>query len=63
MSERLTLCPWCKSKKVTTQKVHNPDTQEMNADARLGCEECGHQWEGKVTSRHTEWMRDRGMWI
>lgn len=54
MSERLTLCPKCDSFNVVTVKIHNPDTGDLNAQATLKCNDCKHEWEGLVTSPHTE---------
>jgi len=60
MAERLTTCPECVSTKVKMQKMHNPETQDMNARATLRCEECKHVWEGEVTSPHLKEQRRRG---
>jgi len=62
MSERLTTCPSCNSTHVLTVKIHNPDTHDMNANATLKCGDCGHEWEGRVTSPYMEEQRSNG-WV
>jgi uncharacterized Zn finger protein len=63
MSERLNLCPECRSRQVEVVTVHNPDTQDMNSNATLKCEDCGHTWEGRVMSKHHRWEREMGFVI
>jgi hypothetical protein len=60
MSERQTLCPKCRSWRVDTVTIHNPDTQDMNARATLKCIACGHTWEGSVMSPCHKRQRERG---
>ena len=60
MSERLTLCPTCRSRFVSTVVIHNPETHDMNARATLKCDDCQHEWEGRVTSPRTQDDIDRG---
>lgn len=55
MSEILTKCPKCESYHVETMTIHNPETHSMNANATLRCQDCKHEWEGKVMS---PWMRE-----
>jgi hypothetical protein len=58
MSEQITLCPSCKSIDVRTVSIYNPDTSDMNCEARLACNQCLHEWDGLVTSPKTEeWAR------
>lgn len=60
MSERITLCPRCKSKDVIVGKLHNPETHDLNCQATLSCEVCNHSWEGLTTSPWTESQRENG---
>lgn len=50
MSERLNICPECRSKHINLIEILNPETLSMNADASLCCMDCKYQWQGKVTS-------------
>lgn len=63
MSERLTACPQCRSTAITTVKLHNPETHDMNCDADLRCEDCKHEWVGRVTSPYCQEQRRQGFWI
>lgn len=58
----LNQCPKCKSTVTLTIKIHNPETQDMNADAILQCEDCKHIWEDIVASPYTEEQYKLG-WI
>lgn len=64
MAQRLTTCPVCNSRWVRTAEILNPETTNMNARAKLQCENesCKHEWEGLVTSPYMERRRERG-WI
>ena len=62
MSVRLVQCPACSSTNVGTEKLHNPDTHDLNCDATLRCEDCGKQFEGRVTSPRTERAQKQG-WL
>jgi len=63
MSQILTTCPKCESRHVETKIIHNPDTTNMNAKATLRCQDCQHEWEGRVTSPYHEENRRRGFCI
>jgi hypothetical protein len=60
MSERLNTCPACQSRRVRVVKILNPDTTDMNANADLKCEDCQHEWVGRVTSPLYERLRRQG---
>lgn len=60
MASRLTLCPECKSTNVDTVKLHNPNTGDLNCHATLRCNDCEHQWEGRVTSPRVKRLRAQG---
>lgn len=67
MAERLNRCPKCGALQYTdiVVKAHNPETTDMNMRATLRCadEDCGHEWEGRVTSPHHQRGRERGWYI
>jgi len=50
MSERINICPGCKSKNIEILKIINPETKGMNCEADIRCKECGEEWDGRVTS-------------
>jgi len=60
MAIKLNECPKCRSFNVRVVKVHNPDTQDMNAKATLACDDCGNEFEGRITSDHHKRQRAMG---
>ncbi len=60
MSERLIKCSKCQGLDVEATVIHNPETQDMNAKATLRCNDCGHTFEGYVTSPVFEQMQNEG---
>ena len=60
MSERRISCPKCKASDPDVLEILNPDTYDMNANAKLYCPDCKHTWESKVTSPRVERDRERG---
>ena len=60
MSERLTVCNKCGSRSLTTLEVINPDTTDMNMNAKLKCNGCGEEGIYIVASNHYREQRRRG---
>ena len=60
MAQRLDECPKCNSNWVIIEKIHNPDTTDMNCNATLKCEKCDHVFDDKVTSLHYKRLREKG---
>jgi hypothetical protein len=60
MSERLNVCPFCKSTAIRVLEVFDPDTTNLNSKARVECEDCWAVWIDWVTSAHTEDQRAKG---
>lgn len=60
MSERLTRCIKCGTSNLTTLKIINPDTTDMNMKAKLKCDECSHMAIYDVMSNHFKIKRSRG---
>lgn len=63
MSERRIKCPKCFGLDPIVIRIHNPDTDDLNANATLECLDCLHTWEGKVTSPRLEEDRRKGFVI
>jgi ribosomal protein L33 len=60
MSERLTVCIKCGSKNLTTLKVLDPNTTNMNMKAKLKCSDCGKEAVYEVVSNYTRNKRRQG---
>ena len=60
MSERLVVCPKCRSTWVEIKVLHNPETLDWFCRATLRCTDCEHEWEGEVDSPWLERQREWG---
>ena len=60
MSEKLTVCKKCNSRKLKTIIVLNPNTLDMNMKALIRCNECGKFGFYDVSSNHYKEQRRRG---
>ena len=60
MAERRIKCPKCFALDSDVLVIHNPDTDDMNANATLQCWDCLHTWEGKTSSPKYERDKENG---
>lgn len=60
MSVRRTTCPKCGCGSIETLEILNPKTRSLNADARLRCEVCCYEWQGRVISPYMREQRRLG---
>jgi len=56
-------CKKCKSTNLTLIEVINPDTTNMNMDAKLKCNSCGDEAIYQVSSYYTNERREKGFII
>ena len=63
MAQRRNKCPECSSYDLTVVEELNPNTTDLNMRAKLRCEDCEHEWEGRITSHHYQRQREMGFVI